>query len=141
LTIALGSLIVTGAVALAALAAASDPAPAAATPVPDLPAAQEPILVDVEPVCTGQEQCTVTSETIEFRRQKPNGKCVYVCTQTTECTDPNGAPFRSCCPLECQDPVVDIDRMRIGPFPPGACPPATPDICDFGEPIPPGEPD
>jgi hypothetical protein len=137
LTIALGSLIVTGAVALAALAAASDETPAA-TPVPEPPAVQEPLFVDIEPVCTGEERCETTTM-IEFRRRKPNNKCVYLCTRTTQCV---GSLSPVCCPLPCQEPFSNSFRERIEPDPPeAACPDATVDLCDRGEVMPPGEPD
>jgi hypothetical protein len=93
-----------------------------------------PYYYPCEPECTPfYGNCQETFLGVTFRRQKDNGKCVYRCGFEQTCED-----------LTCDTGTITTDtsfRVRIGPYPPGACPPPDPSFCDSGEIIPNGEPD
>lgn len=68
-----------------------------------------------------------------FKRQKDNGKCIYVCSFTKTCKDTR-------CGEEDQV-TFGTQRMRLGPYPMGQCPDVTEVSCPNGEMLPPGVPD
>jgi hypothetical protein len=128
---------------LAALpAAAEDLAPAPANAplfAPDL----EPRIGPICPLGVGEEcpcvpdfsACTKEWHNPPvFKRQKPNGKCIYVCSFTETCEDTR-------CGEEDQV-TFGTQRMRLGPYPlPDGCPDVSEVSCPNGEMLPPGEPD
>lgn len=71
----------------------------------------------------GGEECTIhnvicgakTYGECTFIKQKDNGKCVYECPYTRTCTEIT-------CEGSSQFTDYGTDRIRVGPYPPGACP-------------------
>jgi hypothetical protein len=144
LTIAFAAVVLTGAVAPAGFAAEPASAPQF-TPAPNPPAAQEPIPMSwlPEPICEPQLNCAPEEIVAgEFKRQKPNNKCVYRCITEAVC-------LQTCCEPECEPEVVHqfgSFRIRVSGFGPDECPTTPADAfaqCTGGggEIIPEGEPD
>jgi hypothetical protein len=89
-------------------------------------------LADPGPYGGGTEGCPAyttcggkTYTGISFVKQKDNGKCVYACAYDVTCTT-----------FDCygEDTFTDpaSERWRIGPYPPGQCPPPDISICGGG---------